>query len=405
MDPVDVPGEGPWLEAHLADLISFGRHAVGPDGRAQWLNTDGTADARRPSTVYQTARMAHVFGLADLAGRPDSRVRAQAALGAITAVFADPEHRGWFGSVQPDGTASSGKSCYDHAFVLLAAATGVQAGLDGAADLLDEAGAVFLSRFWDDAPGLCRDSWDTSWTVLDPYRGLNSNMHSVEAMLAVADATGDRAWLGRALRVCRFVAAIAAEHGWRLPEHFDNSWNPLLEYNRDVPTDPFKPFGATVGHGFEWARLLLHTQAAAGPDPSLVEAASHLYTRAAADGWAADGNPGFVYTTDFDGTPVVTDRLHWVAAEAVNTASCLARATGDSSAEADYRSWWDYIARYVIDHVDGGWFHQLDSANRPAASIWPGKPDLYHAVQATLIPRLPLAPGLAAALRQKASAA
>jgi hypothetical protein len=31
-------------------------------------------------------------------------------------------------------------------------------------------------------------------------------------------------------------------------------------------------------------------------------------------------------------------------------------------------------------------------------TVWPGKPDLYHAVQATLIPRLPLAPSMATAL-------
>jgi hypothetical protein len=31
--------------------------------------------------------------------------------------------------------------------------------------------------------------------------------------------------------------------------------------------------------------------------------------------------------------------------------------------------------------------------------VWTGKPDTYHALQATLIPRLPLTPTLAAALR------
>jgi hypothetical protein len=30
--------------------------------------------------------------------------------------------------------------------------------------------------------------------------------------------------------------------------------------------------------------------------------------------------------------------------------------------------------------------------------VWEGKPDTYHALQATLIPRLPLAPALASAL-------
>ena len=35
------------------------------------------------------------------------------------------------------------------------------------------------------------DTWNTEFTVLDPYRGLNANMHTVEAFLAAADVTGD----------------------------------------------------------------------------------------------------------------------------------------------------------------------------------------------------------------------
>src|SRR5512146_3295993 len=35
----------------------------------------------------------------------------------------------------------------------------------------------------------------------EPYRGANSNMHSVEAYLAAGDATGDRVWHERALSI------------------------------------------------------------------------------------------------------------------------------------------------------------------------------------------------------------
>ncbi|RMS43706.1 N-acylglucosamine 2-epimerase super protein, partial [Pseudomonas amygdali pv. photiniae] len=46
----------------------------------------------------------------------------------------------------------------------------------------------------------------------------------------------------------------------------------------------------------------------------------------------------------------------------------------------------------------GSWHHELNQRNEPSADIWPGKPDLYHAYQATLLPVLPLAPSLASAL-------
>ncbi|MFP3682127.1 sugar isomerase, partial [Pseudomonas sp. SIMBA_041] len=44
--------------------------------------------------------------------------------------------------------------------------------------------------------------------------------------------------------------------------------------------------------------------------------------------------------------------------------------------------------------------HELGPDNQPSARIWGGKPDLYHAWQAVLIPRLPLAPSMASALAQ-----
>ena len=58
----------------------------------------------------------------------------------------------------------------------------------------------------------------------------------------------------------------------------------------------------------------------------------------------------------------------------------------------------DEIALHLIDAERGSWHHQLDRHNRPIATVWPGKPDLYHAFQATLTPQLPLAPSMATAL-------
>jgi mannose/cellobiose epimerase-like protein (N-acyl-D-glucosamine 2-epimerase family) len=40
----------------------------------------------------------------------------------------------------------------------------------------------------------------------------------------------------------------------------------------------------------------------------------------------------------------------------------------------------------VVDHKNGSWFHQLDKNNNLLTTVWPGKCDLYHALQATMIP-------------------
>lgn len=36
--------------------------------------------------------------------------------------------------------------------------------------------------------------------------------------------------------------------------------------------------------------------------------------------------------------------------------------------------------------MNGSWFHQLDRDNKVSGTVWPGKCDIYHALQATLIP-------------------
>ena len=40
----------------------------------------------------------------------------------------------------------------------------------------------------------------------------------------------------------------------------------------------------------------------------------------------------------------------------------------------------------MIDHKNGSWFHQLDRDNHLLGTVWPGKSDIYHALQAMLIP-------------------
>lgn len=52
----------------------------------------------------------------------------------------------------------------------------------------------------------------------------------------------------------------------------------------------------------------------------------------------------------------------------------------------DYAMFLQYLDEKVLDHVNGSWFHQLDANNHVIGTVWPGKSDIYHALQATLIP-------------------
>lgn len=101
------------------------------------------------------------------------------------------------------------------------------------------------------------------------------------------------------------------------------------------------------------------------------------------EGWDPAAG-GFLYTTDPRGRPVVRDRFHWVLAEAIGAAAALAARTGDPSYEHDQARYWAYAAQHLLDQTGGNWCHELGPDNLPSSSTWPGKPDVYHALQATL---------------------
>ncbi|NEG69887.1 AGE family epimerase/isomerase [Bifidobacterium choloepi] len=400
-----TPENAAFLNAGRDDLLDFGHRFPSPDGSSYWLGDDGTPWTDRNRATWITCRMTHVYALGTLLGHEGSEELVDAGLKGLRGALHDDANGGWYPEIRPEGGFEPTKQAYAHAFVLLAASSALLVGRPGAQELLDDAEETFLKRFWDDETGLSVDTWNTEFTELDPYRGLNANMHSVEAFLAVADVTGDEEWRRRAGRIIDHVIGWARENDWRIPEHFTSDWQADLEFNADKPDDQFKPYGATPGHGIEWARLItqwalstfgfeesndssasFRTVIPAAAAEPYIDAAEHLFNRAVEDAWNADGEPGLVYTTDWNGKPVVHDRMHWTLAEGVNTASTLAHVTGKQQYADWYATFLEYIDRYLMDHERGSWFHQLDRNNNVIDTVWPGKSDLYHATQSMMIP-------------------
>lgn len=343
--------------------------------------------------------MAHTFAVGHLLGVSGSEGYAARAISGLREVLADQEFGGWLASRGEGDELDGTKEAYAHAFVVLAASTGKMAGITGASELLVQALAVLDARFWEPDQELHLDERSRDWSSESGYRGVNANMHSVEALLAAHAATGDGLWLERAAAIGDRVVGWAAANDWRIPEHFDAAWEPLLEYNSDRPHDPFKPYGATPGHGLEWARLLLQIDAEAGTSGRRTDSAVALFDRAVADGWDAEAG-GFVYTTDWNGSPVEARRFHWVAAEGAATAHVLGRVTGAPRYAELEREWWAWIRKYLVDTERGSWHHELDTENRPSGRTWVGKPDVYHAAQAVILSELPLTGSFAASAQR-----
>ncbi len=373
------------------NLLSFGHRFVSEEGGAYYLGDDGTPWKDRPRETWITCRMAHVYSIGELLGHKGSAQLVDSALRGLLGELHDDKNGGWYAGIAADGKNLPTKQCYAHAFVILAACSASLIHTDGAQDLLKEALATYDRYFWNEEEGLSVDTWNTEFTELSDYRGINANMHTVEAFLAAADVLKDEKYRVRAGRIIDHVIEWAAGNEWRIPEHFTKEWKADLELNRDKPDDPFKPYGATPGHGIEWARLITqYALSAFGNDKDktskYIAAAEQLYDRAITDAWSADGAPGICYTTDWSGKPVVHDRMHWTLAEAINTAAVLYRVTGSDRYAKDYAMFMEYLDEKVLDHKTGSWFHQLDQNNNLIGTVWPGKSDLYHAVQATLIP-------------------
>ena len=397
---LDTEGNRLFLAEIRQNLLDFGRRFPSPGGGSYYLGDDGTPWPEKGRETWITSRMTHVYSIGTMLGDIPSASLADAALKGLRGELHDGKHGGWYAGLNADGSCMPTKQCYAHAFVILAASSALLAGRPGARELLDDALAVYNLRFWDEDEGLSLDTWDTGFTTLDSYRGLNANMHTVEAFLAVADAIGEETYRLRAGRIIDRVLDWARKNSWRIPEHFSSDWVPQPELNRERPDDPFKPYGATPGHGIEWARLIIQWALSADREKAApyIESAEHLYTTAIDDAWNADGAPGLVYTTDWTGKPVVHDRMHWTLAETINTSAVLYRATGKQQYADDFAMFMAYLDGTVLDHKNGSWFHQLDQNNQLIGTVWPGKSDLYHAFQATLIPYLPTNVSIAAAV-------
>lgn len=368
----------------LFDLYQF--NAVNPKGGFRDLDAagQGVGDLRQ---IHSTCRMVHCFAIAQLMGRPGSDAIVDHGMRYIWEQHRDAKHGGYMWSLTDAGPKDDSKQAYGHAFVLLAASGAKMIGHPLADKVLADITEVIETRFWDEASGAMSEEYARDWSKISDYRGQNSNMHSTEALMAAFEATGDAGYLRKAERIADLIIKRhAAALDFAVAEHFDSQWNVDKGYKG---SDMFRPAGTTPGHWLEWSRLLMQLWVLGGKKHAwLPEASKKLFRSAVTRGWDHDKG-GFFYTLDFDNRPALRQKIWWPATEAIGAAAFIAGHDDDPFFEDWYRRVWNFSAAHFIDPANGGWFPELGADLKSVDLFFTGKPDIYHALQACLIPLYP----------------
>ena len=112
-------------------LLSFGHQFPSPGGSSYYLGDDGTPWKDRNRETWITSRMAHVYSIGSMLGHEGSEALADAALKGLRGELHDDQNGGWYAGLTKYNEIVPTKQCYAHAFVILAASSGVLAGREG----------------------------------------------------------------------------------------------------------------------------------------------------------------------------------------------------------------------------------------------------------------------------------
>jgi mannobiose 2-epimerase len=210
-------------------------------------------------------------------------------------------------------------------------------------------------------------------------KSMNTSIHILEALTGLYAVWPDpllRTRVREMLEICR--DKVYSEPGY-LSQFLSADW---------VPTRSPDSFGHDVEAGF---LLVEAAEALSQDDPRAWTVARRLVDHAMQYGW--DNRLGGLYDAGvMNAAGVVTgglrtEKIWWVQAEHLNALLLLHEHLG----KATTRYWeaflkeWDWIVRYQIDHLNGGWWPTVGADGTPAsrvkADMWT---ECYHQGRAML---------------------
>lgn len=380
------------FDADFDALVAFASRSNARVGFA-FLRADGQVDLGRPLDARISARMTHVFALAQMRGIEGAAHLVDHGLAALAGPLRGP-NGSWYAEVVPTSEHSATPvpravfSQRAQSAMIGAAAAATMVGHEGARDLLADLEADQDQRWWDPRPGAVCEEIEAQAGVRSPLRRLSTNLDTAQAYLAAWEATGERVWFDRARSILRLVGEIAARCGFALPDLYDEEWRPLPASCDQAPVELIRPGDTLPGLGFKAARLIgqvyaILTHIGEKPGSWMIDTATALYDRALADGWTNEGVGGIVYTLDPAGLVAAPQRMHWVVCEAASAARVLAEVVDPQRAEdlaVDYAraiAWADSYARAGM----GRWIHEVAPDGSVSMLVWEGRPDALTAAR------------------------
>ena len=388
-NPLENSDHRAFLMEDARRQIDFFQASLRPDHGFYILNHNGSPIDTDVQELHTTTRLVHSYVLGKLAGVAGCDAIIDQGIRYLNSHHKDQDHGGYVWAMDGQAVHDQRKLAYGPVVGLLAASSAKMVDHPDADALMDDVVKVLNEKYWEEDHGLFADEFNQDWTPFSKYRGMNANMHGVEALVTAFEATGREEFLNKAGRILDFfLGQMAPAYSWRLPEHYRDDWTVDPGYSENPM---FRPAGTTPGHSFELARLLLqHWDLSGRADENAPEIARQVAYTALNGAWDPERG-GFFYTLDFDGTPAIRDRYWWPVTEAIGVVAAFLKSDPRTEDAEWYDRLWGFAKSHFIDAERGGWFPEIDDENQPCAVQFNGKPDIYHSLQAALFP---LAPGV-----------
>ncbi|ATC97182.1 AGE family epimerase/isomerase [Pseudoalteromonas tunicata] len=354
-----------FLSNHIEATMAFYHpRCIDPQGGFfHFFKDDGKIYNHQTRHLVSSTRFVFNYAMAYLEFKQSSYLPLiQHGLDFINQVHKQNQGYAWL--LEDKNSQDSTNHCYGLAFILLANAMAIKAGLSHADNELCTTWDLLETYFWQPEFNLYRDEISADFATVSTYRGQNANMHMCEALLMCFEATNNLRYLERANTLAHSITQVqASQANGLIWEHYDQNWQIDWEYNRDNPKHLFRPWGFQPGHLTEWTKLLLILNRHK-PQPWLVDRAQELFNSALTNAWDHQYG-GICYGFGPDKTICDSDKYFWVQAESFAAAALLAIETG----KAEYWQWydkiWQYSWQHMIDHQHGAWFRILRNNNQP----------------------------------------